>query len=123
MKLGPPYKQVIMIFTQNRCCLFRCVVDSLPKNSTTMIQQHIYDILPQSSRDFDPEAHPEIKIPPDGSEISIWRNFRKYCISNRSKIISQRLIYHEISVNDLESPTIDQERNFNNPAKTFWSSR
>ena len=36
-----------------------------------------------------PEAHPDLKKPPDPSEISIRRNFRKPHISIRTKIISK----------------------------------
>ena len=49
-------------------------------------------ILPQSSREFDPEAHPELKKPPDPSEISIRRNFRKLRISIRTKIMLRSYI-------------------------------
>ena len=45
------------------------------------------NILPQSSGDFDLEVDPELKKPPDPSEISIWRNFGKLCISIRTKIM------------------------------------
>ena len=47
------------------------------------------DILPLSSRDFDPEAHPELKKPPDPSEISIQMNFRKPRILIRKIILSR----------------------------------
>ena len=48
-----------------------------------------WNILSQSSGDFDPpDAHPELKKPPDPSEILIRRNFRKLCISIRTMLIS-----------------------------------
>ena len=45
------------------------------------------NILPQSSRDFDPKAYPELKQLPDSSEVSIRRYFRKPRISIQTKII------------------------------------
>ena len=47
----------------------------------------LLEILPQSSGDFDPEADPELKKPPDSSEFLIRRNFRKLCILIRTKIM------------------------------------
>ena len=49
-------------------------------------------IIPQLSGDFDSEAHPELKTPPDPSKISIGRNFSKPCISIWTKIISRSYI-------------------------------
>ena len=56
---------------------------------------------PQSSGDIDPEADSELKKPPDPSEVSIFRIFRKLHISVRTKI------YQEISRNDPESRTLN----------------
>ena len=46
-----------------------------------VVRQILYYILPQSSRDFDPEAHSELEKPPNPPYISIQRNFRKPHIS------------------------------------------
>ena len=39
-----------------------------------------------------PEADTELKKPPDQSEITIWRNFRKICISIRTKTMLRSYI-------------------------------
>ena len=57
--------------------------------------------------DFDPVAYSELKKPPDPSEVSIFRIFRKLHISVRTKI------YQEISRNDPESRTL-------NPKPFYW---
>ena len=50
-------------------------------------------ILPQSSAYFDSEADPELKKPPDQSEISTRRSLGKICISSGQKImLSQEMI-------------------------------
>ena len=46
----------------------------------------------QSSGSFDMEAHLELKTPPDPSEISIRRIFRKHRISIRTKLILRSFI-------------------------------
>ena len=51
-------------------------------------------ILPQSYRDFDPEAHPELKKLPDPSEIRVI--LRNLALRSGQKI-------------DPESPTLDTE--------------
>ena len=53
------------------------------------MQRSVRDILPQSSGDYDPEVHLELKKPPSPSEISIRRNF---CISIRTKTILRNYI-------------------------------
>ena len=65
----------------------------------TKLQNHLHDlisilfyILSQSSGDFDPEAHPELKKPPDQSEIWIRRNLRNICISIRTKTMLRSYI-------------------------------
>ena len=52
-----------------------------------LLRYLLFYILPQSSGDFDPEAHAELKKPANRSEISTRRNFnfRKLCISIRTK--------------------------------------
>ena len=72
------------------------------------------NILPQSFGDFDPEAHQELKTPPNQSETSIRKNFRKLCISIRTKIIFKKKV---ISRNDPETPALDPERDFIDPEK------
>ena len=74
-------------------------------------------ILPQSSGDSDPEADPELEKPPDPSGISIRRILRNFVFRSR-----QKLCYEVISGNDLETPTLDPERNFIDPEKKCWSS-
>ena len=59
-------------------------------------------ILPELSGHFDPEAHPELKKPPDQSVISIG-----------TKVILKVVI----SRNDLETATLDPERDFIDPKK------
>ena len=61
--------------------------------SHSLAPEVLFNILPQSSRDFDPEAHLELKIPPDRSEIlgNIVIDLGKNQIKN-----------HEISRNDPE---------------------
>ena len=68
-----------------------------------LLRYLLFYILPQSSGDFDPEAHAELKKPPNRSEISTRRNFRKLCISMRTKVMVrnhirslQRVIQNEI---------------------------
>ena len=65
------------------------------------------DILPQSSGDFDPEAHPKLLKPLDPSEISIRRNSRKFVYRSDSEKIMLSCIK-----NDPETPTLDPERDF-----------
>ena len=62
------------------------VLHNLFSNHFISMQRVLEYILPQSSGNFDPEADPELKKPPDPSEISIWRNFRKLSISIRTRI-------------------------------------
>ena len=65
------------------------------------------DILPQSFGDFDPEADPELKKPPDPSESSIWRNFSKHCISIRTKMM--------LRSKSIDDTTLDPGRDFIDP--------
>ena len=51
----------------------------------------IIDILPQSFGYFGPEAHPEVTKPPDPSDISIRRKFRKPRISIKKKKLILRI--------------------------------
>ena len=71
--------------------------------------QGVLHILSQPSGDFDPEAHPELKIPPDRS----GENFRKHHLLILTKNIKN--LFHEVPRNDPELPTLDPERNFKNP--------
>ena len=52
----------------------------------------VYYILPQSSGEFDPDGDAELKKPPDPSENSIRRNFRKLCLWIRTKIMVRKHI-------------------------------
>ena len=56
-------------------------------NINVWIQFEIFILQKNQSGDivyaFDPEANSELKISPDPSEISIWRKFRKPCISTK----------------------------------------
>ena len=63
-------------------------VDFKARNDNlTLKYLRIQDILPQSSGEFDPEADPELKKPPDPSESQIRSNFSKLCISIRTRIM------------------------------------
>ena len=80
---------------------------------------YIFQILPQSSGDSDPEAHSELKKPQDPSEISggifgnlLFRSGQNYI----------KMLYKEISRNDPETPTLDPERYFIDPKRQFESS-
>ena len=70
------------------------------------------NVLPQSSGNFGPEAHPELKESPELSEISIRRNFRKPHVLIRKKVISR-----DFMNNDPKFPTLDPERHFIEPGK------
>ena len=52
---------------------------------STLVGHLSSDILSESSEEFDPEAHLELKEPPDPSEILIRRIFSKSHISIRTK--------------------------------------
>ena len=64
--------------------------ESTPQSGETIGQ--LGNILPQTSRDFDPEAKPELKKPLDQSEISIRKNLRKICFSIRTNIMLRNFI-------------------------------
>ena len=70
------------------------------------ISYEAWNILPQSSGDLDPEAHPELKKPVKSSEISIWRSFRKPHILIRTKTISRNYTKKKV-INDQGSLILD----------------
>ena len=79
---------------------------TLPSTSNcrhfTVLYNHY--ILPQSSRDFDPEAHPEVKKPPDPNEIRSQGIKQSFYFDPDKNYIK---LYQEISRNDPASPTLD----------------
>ena len=66
-------------------------------------------VLSQSSRDFDPEAHPELKRLRDPSEIPTRVNFKTSSFDPDKSYIGK---FYNLARNYLESPTFDPERFF-----------
>ena len=59
------------------------------------LPQKTKNILPQSTGEFDPEGNPELKKPPDPSQTSIGRNFRKLLSFDPDKNYGKK-IYKEM---------------------------
>ena len=76
-------------------------------------------ILSQSSGDFDPEAYPELEKPPDQSETSFRRNYRKTSISIQTKIILKSYIMEFLEMIQRLQLLI---WHLIDPDKIFWSS-
>ena len=83
----------------NKHYYIRC----LPPLTVAILTYNEY-ILPQSSRDFDPEAHPELKKPPDPNEIRSQGIKQSFYFDPDKNYIK---LYQEISRNDPASPTLD----------------